>query len=49
MPIKENSSLDSCKPFVASSILFLLISITVTGAFVYFYVNSKKLPSYYCT
>ena len=47
VPIKENSSLDSCKPFVASSILFLLISITVTCGFVYFYVNSKKLPSYY--
>ena len=47
VPIKENSSLDSCKLFVASSILFLLISTTVPGAFIYFYVNSKKLGSYY--
>ena len=34
--IKENISLGSCKPFVASSVLFLLVSVTITGAFVYF-------------
>ena len=42
--VKENISLDSCKPFVASSVLFQLVSVIITGAFVYFYVNphSKK-------
>ena len=45
VPIKENISLYSCKPFVASSVLFLLVSVIIIGAFVYFYVNlhSKKL------
>ena len=37
--IKENTSLVSCKPFVASSILFLLVSVITVGAFIYFYVN----------
>ena len=37
--IKENISLDSCKPFVASFILFLLVSVIITVAFVYFYVT----------
>ena len=37
--IKENISLDSCKPFLASSVLFLLVSVIITGTFVYFYVN----------
>ena len=47
--IKENnllsSSTNSCKLVVASSILFVLISVIITGAFVYFYVNlqSKKV------
>ena len=48
--IKENISLDSCKAIVASSVLFLLISLIITGAFVYFYVNShskRKLQDYY--
>ena len=48
--IKENNSLVSCKPFVASSILFLLVSVIITGLFVYFYVNSqpkRKLQDYY--
>ena len=43
VPIKENSSLDSCKPFVASSILFLLVSVIITRACIYFYVNLNKL------
>ena len=34
MSIEENISLDSCKPFVASSVLFLLVSVIITGAFV---------------
>ena len=50
VPIKESSSLDSCKPFAASSILFLLVSVIAVGAFIYFYVNSqskRKLQDYY--
>ena len=38
------------KPFVASSVLFFLVSVITTGAFVYFYVNPKskrKLQNYY--
>ena len=35
--VKESISLDSYKPFVASSVLFLLESVIITGAFVYFY------------
>ena len=40
--IKENTSLDSCKPYSASSVLFLLVSVIITGAFIYFYVNSQS-------
>ena len=40
--IKEhNYSLDSYKPFVALSILFLLVSVITVGAFIYFYLNSQ--------
>ena len=47
--IKGNTSLDSCKPFVASSVLLSSVSIIITGLFVYFYVNlqSQKLQDYY--
>ena len=48
--IKEKISLDSCKPFVISSFLFLLVNVIITDAFVYFYVNShskRKLQDYY--
>ena len=48
--IKENNSVNACKPFIASSILFLLVSVILTGLFVYFYVNSqskRKLQDYY--
>ena len=38
--MKENNSVDSCKPFVASAILFLLVSVVLTGLFIYFYFNS---------
>ena len=44
--VKENISLDSCKP----SVLFLLVSVIITGAFIYFYVYSHskiKLQDYY--
>ena len=48
--IKENISLDSCKPFVALFVLFLLVSVIITGVLAYFYVNShskRKLQDYY--
>ena len=48
--LNTSSSSDPCKPYVALSILFLMISVTVSGAFVYFYVNShpkKELRTYY--
>ena len=47
---KYLKTFDNCKPYIASSILFLLISITITGAIVYFYLNSspkRKLQDYY--
>ena len=40
--INENISLDSCKSFGALSVLFLLVSIIITDAFLYFYVNSHS-------
>ena len=40
--IKENDSVNTCKTFVASSVLFLLISVITIGAFIYFYVNSHS-------
>ena len=48
--IKENTSFDPRKPSVASSILFLLVSVIITGHFAYFYVNlqsKRKLQDYY--
>ena len=33
---------ENCKPFVASSILFVSVSITLTGIMIYFYVKSKN-------
>ena len=47
---EHNYSLDSCKPFVAPSISFLLLSVMTTGAFVYFYFSKqpkRKLQDYY--
>ena len=35
-------TLDSCKPFVASSFLFLSVSVILTGLFIYFYPKSKS-------
>ena len=40
--IKEKHFVTDCKPFVASSILFLLVVIILTGLLVYFYVNSRS-------
>ena len=31
-----------CKPFIGASILFLCVSITLTGIMIYFYVKSKN-------
>ena len=39
--LNTSSSSDTCKPYVALSILFLMISVTISGAFVYFYLNSR--------
>ena len=40
------SSSDPCKPYVALSILFLKISIAISCAFVYFYLNSRPKKNY---
>ena len=43
-------SSNPCKPYVALSILFLMITVTISGAFVYFYFNSRpkeELQTYY--
>ena len=48
--VKNCNSFGPCKPYIASSILFLLVSVIITGFFVYFYVNSqskRKLQDYY--
>ena len=39
--INTSSSSNPCKPYVALSILFLIINVTISGAFVYFYLNSR--------
>ena len=45
--IKKNTELNTCdfncKPFVAVSILFLLVSILFSTAFIYFYFNSFNI------
>ena len=38
--LKTSSSSNSSKPYVALSILFLIISVTISSAFVYFHFNS---------
>ena len=48
--LNTSSISDPCKPYIASSILFLLISVVISRAFVYFYLNScpkKELQTYY--
>ena len=40
--ITTTTTLDSCKPFVASSVLFLSVSVILTGIFTYFYFKSKS-------
>ena len=44
--LNTSSSSDSCKPYVAFSILFLIISVTISAEFVYFYVNSRPKKNY---
>ena len=45
--IKQNKAIsitkqvESCKPFVASSILFVSVTIILTGIMIYFYIKSK--------
>ena len=47
---KDLNTFDPCKPYIASSIFFLLISVIISSAFLYFYLNSrpkKELQTYY--
>ena len=41
---KTITTLDSCKRFVASSVLFLSVSALLTGVFIYFYFKSPPPP-----
>ena len=36
---KDLNTFDPCKPYIVSSILFLLISVIISSAFLYFYLN----------
>ena len=38
----ECNSTKNCKPFVASSILFVCVSVVLTGVMIYFYYKSKN-------
>ena len=40
--VSVKTQFDPCKPYIASSIQFLLVIVIITGAFVYFYVNSQS-------
>ena len=44
--IKENDLVDSCKPFVASSILFLSVSVILINLCVSFQPKKKFLDYY---
>ena len=44
--------IENCKPFVASSLLFVSVSVILTGNMIYFYCKSKNrdvLPFTVCT
>ena len=44
--------IENCKPFVASSVLFVSVSVILTGNMIYFYCKSKNrdvLPFTVCT
>ena len=48
--VSIKGNIDSCKPFVVSSILFLAVSVILIGLFTDFYNNSqskRKLTDYY--
>ena len=45
--LHTSSSSDPWKPYVALSILFLTISVTISSAFVYFYLNSRPKKNNY--
>ena len=36
------TTLDSCKAFIASSVLLLSVSVILTGLFIYIYFKSKS-------
>ena len=40
--IKERNLVEICKPFIASSFLFLLVVIILTRLLIYFYINSQS-------
>ena len=40
--ILKKELVENCEPFAASSILFLSVSVILTGLFIYFYVNSRS-------
>ena len=40
--VSITKQIQNCKPFVASSILFVSVSIVVRGIMIYFYVKSRK-------
>ena len=44
--LNTSSSSDPCKLYVVLSILFLMISVTISGAFVYFYLKSHPPKNY---
>ena len=40
--ISVTKYVENCKPFVASSILFVSVSIILTGIMIYFYIKSNN-------
>ena len=40
--IVQNDKIKNCKPFVASSVLFVSVSIILTGIMIYFCIKSRK-------
>ena len=40
--VKEKHFLEDCKPFAASSILFLLVVVILNGILIYFYVKPRS-------
>ena len=44
--LNTSSSSDPCKLYVVLSVLFLIISVAISGAFVCFYINSRPKKHY---